>query len=360
MILVDAPLTRDKIVQAIDDAGDGDDIVLPPGRLVLESADDAILVRPGVNIRGSGLNNTILEAGADDMDILRFELTGQSNVTDFGISSMTLNAGNQSGVNGYALYGNDETARCSGIYITKVTFLNCNRGIDLRLCANIFISEVFISGGKNIDGIHVETCTDVDIISSKIQNGLGRGIRLVGGVPGPADEGVRIVGVSTNGQHIGLAVDTLEYLVMSNCSFTTAPGGATKVFGVCRNWKVTGCEFAVAGEEAGQPGFNVVDSECEYFSLTGNQFILNNFGIVLRGRKHTLVGNIFHNNSNVDIILPGARNCIVSGNLADSIGVPWSIVENGSADGNCISGNATHGLLIGAGPNSLIANNHEF
>ncbi len=228
-------------------------------------------------------------------------------------------------------------------------------GVALTYCVNTYVSNLFVSAVR--DGIYLNNCADTDVVSCKVQSGTGYGFYVNGG-PGAFDEGVRLTSCSTNGQQIGLAINGQDWGLASACSFTTCPGGALVAVNTT-NWKFSACEFATAGLAAARPAVSL-DSNCVAFMFTGCQFSNSTFGIILRGSKHALMGSYLTANSNVDVLLDGTTtclNCVVQGNVLDSVGAGQSVVESSSANYSVILGNQCNGTIVALGANTVQANN---
>lgn len=315
-------------------------VFLPPGDYSVSS----LLMRPGVTIEGESPSASRLVARSNSTSLLRYVASGTLR-EHFGVRRLGFRSNGRTGVQAVSIDGGTSSVRASRIRLENLDFEGSfARAVNLRFCANSFLSNLFIS--QAVDGIYVDQCADTDIQSSKIQLGAGYGVSIMGG-PGPFDEGVRLLGVSTNGQHYGMRITGQDWGLATACSFTTCPGGALIANGAT-NWKFGACEFAPAGSPVVAAGINV-GGDCSDFVFDGGQVVLATFGIVLRGERHVVKGMTFKANSNVDVYLDGAQRCVVVGNICDSSAQPWSVLEYGGADLNNLYGNVVNGSVVKSG-----------
>ena len=304
-----------------------------------------------ISFEGSSVK---LLAGDNSINLLSYTNPSTTTaVSNFTISGINLYNNSKTSVTGINIDGNVSSARCSYITISDMqiigTFAN---GINLRFCANTFISNLFIALSSN--GLVLDNCADSDVVNVKVQNGSGYGYRVLGGA-GTFDEGTRLSNCSTNGQTYGLFINGADWGICSGCSFTTAPSGALVTVGTNVHWKFTGCEFAVAGASSANPSVNL-SSGCKDFIFTGCVISLNTFGMVLRGSLHIVNGCYFEAGSNIDLYLDNTSKVVVNGNIFSSTGSTFSVYENSSDYTNAV-GNISNGTITLSGTNSASANN---
>ncbi len=325
---------------------------LSAGRVVFSTGNylhGAITLKPSVELVGAGINNTILSANADSINM--YQYSAASIQTHFNISNASLKANGHSSVSAIKIDGVDSSKRCSNIRLKDLYFEYMNSGIYLHYTANAFIENIF--GTQTTTGIRLSFAADSDLANCKIQNGSGPGFYIDGGT-GAYDEGIRLVNCSTNGQTKGLEISNQEWGICTGCSFTTCSGGAL-IMGGSSDWKFTNNEFSVAGTPS-NPGANL-SSTCNNIIFAGNFFATNTFGVVIGGDRNVVVGNIFVNGTNVDIMINGATYSTISANVCDSTGVSQSIYEAGGSDYNNINGNTINGTVFTSGSNSTSTNN---
>lgn len=321
---------------------------LPAGSFAL----NAVTMKPGVALRGAGKHATRLLCGSNSITMLGY--TASATQWHFSIRDIGFDVNAKTGATAISLDGGSSSFR-----LVNVTLLNIEvqgafaQGVDVRFCAATHMSDVFTS--QAVDGIVIDNCADTDLLGCKAQNGTGIGFKVIGG-GGAFDEGIRLVGCSTNGQHIGIQIDGQDWGLVSACSFTTCPGGALITLNTTNNWKFSACDFAVAGGTPAVPNV-MMSAGSQGYSFVGCQSILGTQGIYVQGSKHTFSGNFFLANSSIDLWLVNATDCAVTGNQFSSTTSPWSVLESGTADQNDISGNQAVGLQVLVGENSLALKN---
>lgn len=319
-------------------------VYFPPGTYRVNSS---VYLKPGVAIWGTTPVSSTLVAGANNVNLLAYVASALS--TGFEVVNMGFSGGGFSGGTGIFLEGSDATKRISIVNLTNCYFALLTQGAYLHYCANVVITSCFANVCTG--GFWHSMCADVVIVSSKAQNGLGIGFAITGGV-GAYDEGIRLLGCSTNGQVYGLTVSDQDWGAATNCSFTTCSGLPIGLVN-SDNWRFSDCEIAAA---AAVPGLQV-DSGCNNVQVSNCFFALNTFGVVLAGSRHGLVGNKFVGDSNVDVYLDSATQVTVSGNGCDSAAVVQSILEVGVSNYNSIVGNCTNGTVVVVGAQSVTAGN---
>lgn len=322
-------------------------VYFPPGNYLM----DSVTLKEGVAIRGAGDGSSLLKARSNSINMLTMAASSATK-THVDIRDLKFNGNSKTNVTPIYLDGVSSSNRISYVRLKGLHVTGCNEGLHLYYCANTNIDQCFVTG--TAFGIHLDMCADTDVFGSKVQNGSNAGFYIVGGA-GAYDEGVRLIGCSTNGQQIGLWVSGQDWGIANGCSFTTAPGGAA-LFQSTTNWKINGGEYAVGGGTPAAAGITL-DASCSDFTIAGAQIAANTYGLIAGGTRHAITGNNFRANSNVDIYLNGTTKSVVSGNVCDSTGVAWSILEAGAADYNNILGNTVNGTVTKVGANSLTSNN---
>lgn len=335
-------------IQAAIDSLSAGVVYIPSGTYLV----DSLTLKETVAIRGANDGSTILMARSNSINILTMEATSATK-THVDISNIKFDGNGKTSVTAVYLNGVSSSNRISYVRLENLHVTGCNEGLHLYYCANTNIDQCFVTG--TTFGIHLDMCADTDVFGSKVQNGSDAGFYIVGGA-GAYDEGVRLIGCSTNGQQIGLWVDGQEWGIVEGCSLTTAPGGAALFSNACSNWKLNGCEFAVAGGTPAAAGL-IIGSSCTDFIVSNSLFALNTFGISSSGTRVSITGNQFKANSNVDIYLNATTKSVINSNICDSTGSAWSILEAGAADYNNIIGNTVNGTVTIVGANSAAANN---
>lgn len=312
---------------------------------------DSVTLKEGVAVRGAPGGGTIFKARSNSINMLTMSATSATK-TFVDIADIRFDGNGKTNVSAVYLNGVDSAKRISYIKLERLHVSGCNEGLQLYYAANTFISDCFVTG--TAFGVHLDMCADTDVLATRVQNGSNAGFYIVGGA-GAYDEGMRLIGCSTNGQQIGLWVSGQDWGVASGCSFTTAAGGAG-IFQSSTNWKLFGSEWAVAGGTPAAAGINI-DSSCSDFIVESNDIALNTYGIIASGSRHRIGGNNLKSNSNVDIYLDGVTKSTIGGNICDSSTVSWSILEAGAADYNNAQGNTGNGTFTNVGANSVFANN---
>jgi hypothetical protein len=313
-----------------------------------------LTLKEGLILYGAGPQATILLCASNNMRI--FSYTAATSLkTGFGVVGMRLLANGKTTCTGIAIDGATSSIRCSQIRISDLNVEGLYYGIFLTYCANTYISNVFSTSVDN--GIYINNCADTDVVSCKVQNGSGIGFFIFGGA-GAFDEGVRLSACSTNGQYVGLSVSGQDWGDASACSFTTCPGGAL-VMSSATNWKFSASEFAVAGTTPATAAIQI-NSGCSGMSFSSCQISNSTFGAVVSGSKHSFMGCYFIANSNVDLYLSASGQVSVVGNVMDSVGSAFSVVEAGGANYTACVGNVVNGSISLTGANSVAANNVSY
>jgi hypothetical protein len=319
-------------------------VYIPAGSYLV----DSLTLLEKVAVWGSTDGASILLARSNSINVLTMSATSATK-THVDIRNLKILGNSKTSVTAIYLNGVSSSNRISYVRIYDVFVSACNEGLHLYYCANTFINNCFVTGTPF--GIHLEVCADTNVMDTEVQNGSNAGFYVVGGA-GAYDEGVRLTGCSTNGQHIGLWVTGQDWGIADGCSFTTAPGGAALFTGTCANWRLTNSDFAVAGTTPAAAGIDI-GSSCSDFVISGNEIALNTFGINCAGTRINISNNNVKANSNVDIYLNGATKCTVNGNNCDSTGAAWSILEAGAANYNAMIGNVTNGTITTTGAQSI-------
>lgn len=331
------------ILQNAINAASNTTLYLPAGSFFI----NAITLSPGVRLKGKGKEATILAAGSNGIAMFNYTVATSTKIK-FSVSDIGFTSASATGCTAISIDGTSSALRASEIALSHLDIVGTGftQGIYCHYCANLQIFDVFSS--LTVDAIVIDNCGDVDVVSCKAQNGAGIGIKVIGG-PGAFDEGVRLSDCSTNGQNVGLQIDGQEWGLASSCSFTTAAGGALIVLNASSNWKFAACDLSTATLTPAQPNI-VLSAASQNFSFVGCNILIGTKGAVIRGTRHSIVGNIFYANSDFDIYLDSATFCTVSGNVCASTAAAQSIVEAGTADLNVIIGNKSQSPLgiIGA------------
>jgi len=330
---------------AINSLTDGN-VLIPEGQF----ACNAVTLKPGVRLFGRGRDVTRLLAGSNSIAMLNYTASG-SMKEKFLIHDIGLDANGKTGVTAISLDGGSSGVRISDVSLRALRIVGAfAQGVDLRFCANSQLEDIFAT--SVVDAFVIDSCADTDLFGCKAQLGSGTGF-TVRGVAGPYDEGVRMVGCSTNGQNIGMLVNGQDYGLVSGCSFTTCPGGSLIAQGTTSNWKFSSCDFA----NAGSPGPSMANVDLSVstsrFTFAGCNNLLGTFGFVLRGSGHSIVNTNCNNNTNVDVYLDGATGCTVVGNVIESAAVAWGILEAGAADYNVVGMNRVVGTVTLVGAHSI-------
>jgi hypothetical protein len=313
---------------------------------------NTLTLKEGLILYGAGPQATVILCASNSTTL--FNYTAASSIkTGFGVIGMRLVSNAKTNCIAINIDGASSSIRCSQIRISDLNIEGAfTTGIKLRYCANSYISNIF--SAAVVDGIFIDNCADTDIVSCKVQSGNGYGFYVNGG-GGAFDEGVRLSSCSTNGQNIGLAINGQDWGNVAACSFTTCPGGAL-IITTGTNWKFSASEFATAGATPAQPAIQI-NASCSGISFSSCQISNSTFGAIVSGSKHSFMGCYFIANSNVDLYLSGSTQVSAIGNIADSTGVTWSILEASGANYTACVGNVTNGTITLSGANSVSASN---
>lgn len=319
-------------------------VYFPPGNYRVNTS---IFLKPGVAMWGTTPTSSTITAGNNNVNLLAYVAT--SLTTGFEIFNLGFSGGGFSGCFGLYLDGVDATKRLSIINVSNCYFALLAQGAFLRFCANIVMNDCFANVCTG--GFWFNMCADTVATACKAQNGAGIGFAVTGGA-GAFDEGIRLLGCSTNGQVFGLGVTDQDWGAAIGCSFTTCSGLSVGLAN-SDNWRLVGCEIASA---AAVPGVQV-DANCNNFQMADCFLALNTFGVFLGGSRHSLSGNKFVGNTNIDIYLNSASQVTITGNGCDSAAVAQSILEVGTANYNSVVGNCTNGTVVIIGAQSAVAGN---
>ena len=338
---------RAAIQAAIDSISVGT-VIFPAGAYLINAG---VVLKPNVSLVGDGTTVYLL-AGANTINLLNYNNPSSTTlVSNFNIDGINLSANSKTGCNAIFINGNVSAARCSNININNLqingVFANA---IYLTYCANSFISNLFIT--SSVNGVSLLACTDTDIVDVKVQSGSGGGFVLTGSA-GAFDEGTRLTSCSTNGQVIGLSITGQDWGIVTGCSFTTCSGGSVATAGACTNWKFTNCEFACGVT----PNTGVaLSSTSSKFSFTGCLLSNNTFGMALGGSLHVVSACIFDANTNVDLYLSSTSHVNATGNIFNSTGSAFSVLEL-TANYSNIAANQANGTITLVGAQSVQSNN---
>lgn len=332
-------------IQAIiTGASAGDVVYFPSGTYLV----DSLTMKPGVAIKGAGSRASIMKANANNTKI--FTYTASSTQTHFIIEQLGFDSNSKTGCYSIFLDGTDSTKRLSYLRLYDLLISGTfNIGIYLHYCANTYIRDALIISSSI--GIEIDVCADTNLEACMVQSGSSYGYYINGGA-GAFDEGIRMIGCSTNGQVVGLYIVGQDWGICTGCSFTTCSGGSLITSGSANFWKFTGCEFASATSVG-----VTLTSSTSGFQFSSCNIGANSFGIILRGARHCFSGGYASGNSNVDIYIDGATQCSIMGNVNHSTGATQSIFEVSPANYNSIIGNINNGTITVVGANSIQANN---
>ena len=319
-------------------------VYFPPGTYKILST---VFLKPGVAMWGTTPLSSTIVAGANNINIFGYEALALT--TGFEILNLGFSGGGFSNCFGLFLNGVDATRRISIVNVTNCYFALLAQGTHMNFCANVVVQSCFANVCQG--GFWFAMCADVVMVGSKAQNGTGIGFYITGGA-GAYDQGIRLLGCSTNGQVFGLAILDQEWGVAVGCSFTACTGLPVSLVN-SSNWRLDGCEIAA---NAAVPGITV-DGTSVSFQMSNCYIALNTVGVHLQGSRQGLTGNKFVGNSNVDIYLLNATQVTVTGNGCDSTVVAQSILEAGTANFNSFVGNCTNGTLVVVGGGSAVAGN---
>lgn len=318
-------------------------VYFPPGAYLCLGT---IYLKNGVSMWGNGRLQSTLLAGTNSISI--FAVVASALQSGYEIRDLGFSGNGFSSVTGIYLDGVDVTRRLNLISLENVYFAALYQAVYTHFCANLFIENAFCNV-CNL-GVVVDNGAEVCIQNSQAQNGSGVGFTIQGG-PGAADQVVRLIGCSTNGQVYGCAISDQDWGAMVGCSFSSATGGPLRINN-SSNWKIVGNEFAsssgIAGCEVQGPS-TLLHFSSNFFSLSGH-------GLVLTGARHTAVGNTFVANSLTDVDLQ-ASQCSLTANICDSAAVAISIQETFAANFNAVSSNVTNGTVVLTGANSVATGN---
>ena len=338
----------------------------PLGGVVVFPAGDYLVgtltIYPNVSIQGAGRRTTTLIAAANSTTVFNCTTSG----VGIEIRDLTINNGTtpRSSVTGIKIYGPNSLSRVSNIYIENIELIGDNttemlKGIDLYYCVNVKISGVWMSNATT--GVSCNMCADVDILNTTVQLGAGIGYSITGDGSSASheDEGIRIVGCSTNGQNQGLVANDCSWGTVSGCSFTTALAGAV-VASHCTQWKFTGSEFAGAsGGAVVLLTKNASNEECDDMLVSGCNISSGAYGLLMSGSGHAVTGCTFFANSNQDVwigYLTAATYCNVVGNVMRSSNASSGVLEQNSSNYNIITNNNIKYTAPGTGLTIVGAN----
>jgi hypothetical protein len=317
-------------------------------------------MKSNVELRGIGSLSVLLFAGNNSMTLISYVNSTVSYSSNFVIENLTLSNNGKTGCTGISLSGSDTSHRLNDVKINNVTMTGAfNTGIYLAYSANNFINNVAITSAVN--GIHINVCTDTNLVDCNVQLGSNAGFLIQGNATDNAnafDEGTRLVGCTTNGQTYGLYLDTVNWGIVSGCSFTTDPSNGNSLYatGACEHWKFVGCEFA-SGTGGGY-GVNITTSAVNNLIFSGCEFAVSTFGIVSAGTNIIINGCNFNNNSNVDIdVQSSGSKHLITGNVIQSSGSSFSIVEVSGGNYTLVANNMIKGTVSLTGAQSSQSNN---
>jgi hypothetical protein len=336
-------------------------VSFPPGTYLINTG---LTMKPGVELKGVGTNSVTLTAGNNSMTLISYLNNSAAYASNFVIENLTLSSNNKTGCTGIALQGSDTSHRLNSVKISNATITATtstpfSQAIYLAYSANNSLDKNYILCATN--GITINVCSDTNIIDCNVQLGTGKGFYLKGNATdnaGAFDEGTRLISCTTNGQTYGLYLETINWGIVSGCSFTTDPSSGNSLYatGACQHWKFVGCEFA-SGTGGGY-GINIVSSTAQGFVFNGCEIAVSTFGMVSAGTDIVINGCNFNNNSNVDIDIqsPGSKHLIV-GNILQSSGSAFSIVESSGANYTLVANNMVKGAISLTGAQSNQNNN---
>lgn len=337
-------------LQALIDSLTFQTVVFEEGTYELNS----ITLKPGVALRGAGRGKTNIRPGSNSITIF-YHLVTSTTKEYFSITDMSFELNGKTAVMPISIDGNTDVLRASRITLKNLGFSgNFAACIHLRYCANTTIIDCISFGETN--AYFIDKCGDTNIISCHAQNfpgtTAGVGFWIIGGA-GATDEGVRLVGCVTNGPGYGLIIDGQEWGTATGCSFSTDHSGALSLLNNVANWKFTGCEFSTVDA---QPGA-ILSTGCADIVFSGCQFILNNYGIYLRGTRISVVGCGFHDNTNNDIYIDTTTQSIITANQCHSTGVAASVASSANCNHTLVSQNVGNGTFAVSGTGAILADN---
>lgn len=329
-------------------------VSIPPGSYLL----DTVTLAPNVSIYGAGRRSTNLFAANNSVNV--FAYTGSA--VGFNVNDLTIWGNSKSSVTGVkisGIAGSPSPQIVSNVYLSNIEIIGCNSGIELSYNANVKVNNTWLTLCR--DGVTTNRCADVDLINVTVQLGSQYGFNIIGDADGNThyDEGIRLVGCSTNGQQYGLYVTGHDWGCVTGCSFTTAPSGAA-ILNAANNWKFSSCEFAAA-DPANSGSSCILNTSCTNVTFVGCQFMLGAFGMVISsGSKIAVTGCSFQSNDFQDMLIgstSATTYCTVSGNTFSSdsnvsgiyeyIGSNYNVITS-----NSIKKNAGSGLTVN-GANTL-------
>jgi hypothetical protein len=152
-----------------------------------------------------------------------------------------------------------------------------------------------------------------------------------------------------------LYVEGQDWGLVSNCSFTTCPGGATIVYGAGL-WKFSACDFAATTSGAAVIVSKLSAVESVGVSFSGCNFGVSTFGMLMSGSNHSITGCAFTTNSNIDLWLgwgsPSGTAVLygtISGNTFNSSNTSSGIYVDSNSDYNVITSNVIKRTAPGTG-----------
>ncbi len=333
-------------------ANGGEDVLVPHGVFLT----DSLTLYPKVTLRGEDNASSTLKARCPNCVLLTY--TASVFASGFTIKNLNLDSGGMTNVILIKLDGVNGTKRIGGIFLTDLVFTGlADTAVWLRYAAGTWIRSC--TSIQPANGFVIDNCADTNITDASAVLGSGTGFKVLG-TPGDThyDEGLRLTGCVTNGQAMGLTIDHQDWGIATGCSFTTCSGGAVHMYGGT-NWKFSNCEFASA---ANNPGFwGHPETGINNVIITGCQFLLNNFGVLISGKAWIVTSNYFSAGSNADIMLLGAVECtVITNNNCASNAVPWSIVGNAGVSAIIVRDNVVNGGVSSFGPRNNWLENLQY
>lgn len=334
-------------------AANGGIVEFPAGTYLV----GALTMYPNVFVRGAGRRVTTIYAAAAGITI--FNYTTAIAAAAAGVYDLSIWSNANANVTAIKVYGANASARLSNVYIENVDIIGNGAeilvGIDGYYAVNSKITNVWMSDCTT--GIKYNMCADTDILGTTAQAGAGKGFHIIGDASASTheDEGIRLTGCSTNGQDIGLYVEGQDWGLVSNCSFTTCPGGATLVYGASL-WKFSACDFAATTSGAAVIVSKLSAVESVGVSFSGCNFGVSTFGMLMSGSNHSITGCAFTTNSNIDLWLgwgsPSGTAVLygtISGNTFNSSNTSSGIYIDSNSDYNVITSNVIKSTAPGTG-----------
>lgn len=326
---------------AIDSISSGT-VYFPPGLYSVSG----LVMKPGVRLRGEGKLASTLVARANSISLVSYVAPSLQN--GFEIGELGFSAGGFSSVIGINLSGADATRRLSIVKLEALYLAGLAQGVLLYYNANVVLIDCFANACNG--GFWFNNCADVSGSALSAQNGSGYGFYISGGA-GAFDEGIKLANCSTNGQTFGIGISGQDWGQLVNCSFTTCAGGPISIDN-STNWRISNTDIAAAAPVTGL----TITATCMNIQVSDCYIALNNIGIQVLGSRHTIANNIFQSQTNTDVNITG-NYMSVQGNVCESTGVPFSIVEQSPSNYNSFVGNVTNGSLVIVGANSAQAGN---